>query len=369
MYGFAVDLGRVTGLGSDLADLADSVRSSTARITHALVLPTGTAGLLSTIDGPLRRFSAQVSEARGKDQHSLRSFGADLAAASQDYDRQETLGTAALTAIGGRSAAGTTSPAAVRFPALELPSVLDVESPALSVREAVEAAAQRLAPYEDRLGETIGIRPVADFLTPISSDWEQLGAIGASIRQLGTTDESLAGNVRGGVDWISNYWSGPAAQAFSAAAMGVRATAADRATQMDRVATVVEQGGQCLVRLVRNQATGLAADVLRPMTFYGLTLPLGVWGRLAGLPISADISGQIQSRIDEMKQAAQTRHNQVQAIVGHVQDTLNYLPGASPARQDEALLRPPSAVVDDSGATQYGFGPNIWWEDNHASAA
>jgi hypothetical protein len=369
MYGFSVDVGRLTGLGSDLADLADHVRSSTARITDALALPAETAGLLSAIDGPLRRFSKQVSEARGQDQHSLRSFGSDLAAASQDYVQLENRGTDAFATIGGQAATGTTDPAEVRFPALDLPSVSDAQSPSLSVREAVEATAQRLAPYDERLGETIGIKPAADFLTPIASDWEQLGAIGARIRQLGTTDQSLATNVQGSVDWISHYWSGTAAQAFSTAAMNVRGIAADRATHMDRIAVVVEQGGRCLERLARNQATSLAADVLRPMSFLGLTLPLGVWARLTGLPIRADIRSQIQARVDAMKQTAQTRHNQIQAIVSHIQDTLDYRPGGSMLQQDESLLQLPNGVVNDFAVSEYGFGSNIWWEDNHASAS
>jgi ABC-type Fe2+-enterobactin transport system substrate-binding protein len=122
MYGFSVDLGRLTGLESDLADLADNLRSSTAQITDALALPAQTAGLLSAIDGPLRRFSEQVSEARGQDQNSLRSFGSDLAAASQDYVQQENRNTDAFATIGGQTATGTTNPAEVRFPALDLPS-------------------------------------------------------------------------------------------------------------------------------------------------------------------------------------------------------------------------------------------------------
>lgn len=137
---------------------------------------------------------------------------------------------------------------------------------------------------------------------------------------------------------------------------------------MERVANILEQGGECIEHLVYNQTIALTTGLLHPMSFLGFTLPLGVWGQLADRPMRDSIKSEITSSISTLQNDTKSRDNTIKDIVQSMRSALEYQVGRALPPLDTILLRPPDKVSVDFGTVRYGFGGNVWWEESLASA-
>ncbi|MEV0034218.1 hypothetical protein [Nocardia sp. NPDC050793] len=214
----------------------------------------------------------------------------------------------------------------------------------------------------------MGFKPAADYLTPLVADWEALQAVGRRIGLLGINDYVTSENLISGTRWLQGSWSGDASRSFAASANVRGQSVAERSTDLDAVAKIVENGGACLERLVYNQAMDVSSGILEPKSYLGATFPLGVWAQLINSPANESIRSELAAAFDSLKQSAQTRRTAIATMIDKISTALDYSPGRTAPTYNASEFELADKVTVDLGATKYGFGDNVWWEDSIVSS-
>ncbi|MEV6280330.1 hypothetical protein [Nocardia sp. NPDC051832] len=339
-----------------------------------MALPAGTAGLMATLGPSIEKLTTALSSAHQKDLSALGTLGDNLATASTKYQATDgnsakQLNQAAATGLGDTGGSGTSNAEGVkRFSGLQLPSLPDVSEEQYATRQVVTAGIASISKYDEALSQAIGIKPAADYLVPLEADWEALQAIGKRIGLLGINDFVASENLTGGTRWLQSLWSGEAATAFGTSSTSLGQSIAGRSTDLETIAKIVENGGTVLDRLVFNQTMGLVSGLAQPMTYLNFTLPLGEWAQLINDPMRESIRSEITAAVDALKKSAESRKGALTTMLERISKALDYTPGQSVPAYNAGEFEVPEKVVVDVGALRYGYGNNIWWESNIASA-
>ncbi|WP_433600505.1 hypothetical protein ACQPXH_01170 [Nocardia sp. CA-135953] len=374
MADFAVDVSKLAGFRLDLQDLGTNFSSNANRLLPMMSLPTGTTGQLATLTPAIQRLQSTLSSAHQNDLSVLGALGTNLGTADNRYqtsDQQhaDAISQTATATLDGQDVPATSSAHGVsRFSGLQLPTLQDVHEAQYTVRQVVTASIEILTPYDEPLSQAIGIKPVADYLSPLVADWEALQSVGKRIGLLGINDYVTSENLSSGTRWLQTSWSGEASTAFGTAATSLGQSIAGRSSDLDAVAKIVENGGLLLERLVYNQAMDLADTITKSMNFQNFTLPLGVWAQLIHSPMQDSMKSQISSAVDTLKKSVATRQDTISTTIKSISDALDYEPGRTAPSYNPSEFELPDKVTVDLGASRYGYGDNVWWEHTVGSA-
>ncbi|MBY8859929.1 hypothetical protein K7711_25900 [Nocardia sp. CA2R105] len=245
----------------------------------------------------------------------------------------------------------------------------DAQEVQYTVRQVVTASIEALTPYDEPVSRAIGIKPVADYLSPLSADWEALRSVGKQIGVLGVNDYVASQNLSNGAGWLQKSWSGEASSAFGTTATAFRQSLADRSEDLDAVAKIVENGGLLLERLVYNQAMDLADTITKSMHYLNFTLPLGVWAQLGGGHLREPMQSEVSSAVDALKKSAAARHDAISATIERISGAVNYQPGRAAPTYNPSEFELPAKVTVDLGASRYGYGNSVWFEHTIGSTS
>ncbi|MGW6426735.1 hypothetical protein ACWF82_29035 [Nocardia sp. NPDC055053] len=188
---------------------------------------------------PIQKLQTTLSGEHQKDTSALGTLGSGLGTAAAAYQNSDehhavSINQAGATVTDGQGVAPTSLAGDVRrFTGLQQLSLQNVEEAQYTVRQVVTGCVELLTSYDEPLGRTIGIKPVAEAAT----------AFGATATTLG--------------------------QSFDT-----------RSIDLDAVSKIVENGALLLERLVYNQAADLAGSLTKRMTFANFMLPLASWAQL-----------------------------------------------------------------------------------------
>ncbi|MEV6138454.1 hypothetical protein AB0L63_20810 [Nocardia sp. NPDC051990] len=376
MAEFSVDLPSIAGFALDLQDLVTNFSSNASTQLSGLELPSGTTGLLATLTSALDGFHNTLSGAHQRDVSAVNTLVTDLSTAKSDYQATDgayadsiSAGTSNVTGDAATSARSGDPQGVTRYSSLQLPDLPHVEDGTYTVRQVVTSAIELISAYDDPWSQVVGIKPAADYLNPLVSDWESLQAIGKRIRFLGINDYVTSQNISGGTTWLRSAWTGSAAQSFGSSAGSLGRSVDERSNGVETVSKIVENGGTLLERLVYNQAIGIAGAITRPINALGFTMPVGVWALRINDPMNESIRSEITSAVDSLKQTAESTKNAITTTVGRISQALNYSPGQAAPTYNATDFDIPAKVVVDMGSVKYGFGNNAWWEHSIDSAA
>ncbi|WP_227996996.1 hypothetical protein [Nocardia australiensis] len=372
MDNFTVDVSCLAGFKLDLQDLETNFISNTSRLLPGVSLPAGSTGLVATLAPAFEKFQSATSAAHQNDLTSVGTLAADLDTAGSRYRATDETYAGAIGAITPGDGAAAQPPSdsrdIKRFSGLQLPSLPEVQENQYTVRQVVTSSIDLISPYDERLHSTIGIKPAADYLTPLLADWEVFQAIGKRISLLGINDYVTSENLISGTRWLQGSWSGDASQAFGTSANTLGQRTAGRSIDLDAVSKIIENGGACLERLVYNQAIGLSGGILQSMSYLDSRFPLGVWAQLIERPMPESKRSEITSAVDLLKKSAESRKIAITTIIERISRALDYSPGRTAPAYNASDFEIPDKVVVDMGVMRYGFGDNVWWENSIASA-
>lgn len=360
-----VDMPTLAGFRLDLRDVTTNFASNATRLLPGVALPSGTTELMATLVPAFERFNTAMSSAHHDDLSAVDELGSHLETAGREYRAAEdnSTGTFVAAAYTGFPGQSPDTVDTVRFSGLHLPDLPEIEDAQVSLRNIVTAGIDFIAPFDEPLGKKIGMKPAADYLVPLVADWEALQSVGERIGLLGVNDYATSENILGGTTWLQTGWTRLGAQAFGGMAGLLGDAIAVRSWDLDAVSKTVQNAGTCLERLVHNQAVGLSNDLTQPMTFVGLTLPVGVWALLTDHPMRESYRSEILSAVDSLKAAAKSRQDGMTELIESISSALNYSPGRTPLTFDATSFDIPERVVATSEAIRYGFGSNVWWQN------
>ncbi|RJO77123.1 hypothetical protein D5S18_13240 [Nocardia panacis] len=364
----SVDLASVNGFSLDLRDLAANFSSNGSNQLSGLLLPHGASGLAATLNPALERLHGTLSSAQQRDIDIVNNLLTGLSTVADTYratDDANANSLAAQTAAlqGNAEISGGSAPAGItRYSGLQLPTLPTVEDERFVIRQVVTSAIDLISAYDDPWSRVIGIKPAADYLTQLVSDWEALRAIGKRIGFLGINDFVTAQNLSGGTGWLRAVWTGSAAESFGSTAGGLAQSVGARSNGLEAVAKIVEKGGALLERLVYNQAIGISGAITKPIEALGFTMPLGVWALRLKDPMDGSAKAQIQSAVDSLRQTAESTKTAITTTIDQISKALDYSPGQAAPTNGAADFEIPAKVVVDMGTLRYGFGNNVWFE-------
>ncbi|MGQ4599586.1 hypothetical protein [Nocardia sp. R6R-6] len=235
-----------------------------------------------------------------------------------------------------------------------------------TVRQTVTASIEVLTPYDEPLSQAIGIKPVADYLTPLVADWEHFQEIGKRIAVLGLNDFVTAQDITGGNNWLQTSWTGSAATSFGTTATSLATGINQRSEDLDAIGKIVENGGLLLERLVYNQAAGLLAAITQSMNYLNFTLPLGVWALLGDSDMQGAMRSRVFGAVDTLKRDVTTRNDAITSVINRIAGVLDYQPGQAAPSYNPSEFELPTKITTDLGPKRYGYGDNVWWEDTPA---
>ncbi|RJO80015.1 hypothetical protein D5S18_01850 [Nocardia panacis] len=373
MVEFAVGISELTGFKLDLQDVRTNFSANAARFLPTLSLPAGTGGQLAVLAQSVQKLESTLAGAHRNNLGVLDTLAANLGTAAnqfQNSDEQHALAISRATAtLDGQATAATSSAQGIsRFGGLQLPTLQDVQDAQYTVRQVVTATIETLTPYDEPLSRAIGIKPVADYLSPLVADWESLQGVGKRIALLGINDYVTSQNISGGASWLRTSWTGDASNAFGITATSLGNSIAGRSTDLDTLAKIVENGGRLLERLVCNQSIGLLGAVTKSIGFLDFTLPLGVWALLLDSPMRDSMKSQISSAVETLKKDAAARKDAITTTIERIAGAMNYEPGRTALSYNPNEFELPDKVIIDHSTGRYGYGNNVWWEDAAASA-
>ncbi|WP_110036550.1 hypothetical protein [Nocardia neocaledoniensis] len=370
MNDFSVHLGSLAGFRLDLEELGANFSSNASRMLSSFTIPAGTTGLLATVAPSFETLNSTLSSCHGQDVTTLAAFGSGLATAGTQYLTLDTTTANAISAVSDSAAVSVSGdPGTVnRFAGLQLPTLTATDDAQFTVRQLVNSGIEVLSPYDDRLNEAIGIRPAADYLTPLAADWEVLQPLGNRISQLSINDFVSSQNLSGGLQWLQSTWTGTAAAAFATSATTLGQAISARSDDLDAVSKIVRNGGAYLERLVYNQAVGLSSALTQPMTFLDITLPLSHWALMINGPMRESFRTEIVAAIDAMKTSANTRRDAITTALERISQAMGYSPGRATPTYNATEFEIPDKVAADVGVRRYGLDDNVWWENSIASA-
>ncbi|GEM29982.1 hypothetical protein NN3_09890 [Nocardia neocaledoniensis NBRC 108232] len=368
MVDLTVALSKLTGFTLDLQDIGANFTENAGRLLPGLVLPAGTSGQLAQLSLPIQQLQATLSGDHQKDTSALGTLGSGLgtsATAYQNSDEQHavSLNQAGASLTDGQSVAATGSAVDIRrFTGLQELSLQNVEEAQYTVRQAVTGCIELLTSYDEPLGRTIGIKPIAEYLAPVEADWEALRGVGKRIGLLGINDFAHSQNLFAGIGWIQADWIGAAATSFAATATALGQSLDTRSIDLDAVSKIVENGALLLERLVYNQAADLAGSLTKRMTFANFTLPLASWAQLIDQPMDESAKSQITSAVDELKKSVATRQDAITTTIQRISGALGYESGRAAPVYNASEFELPEKVIIDTGTIRYGYGDNVWFE-------
>ncbi|MBY8863092.1 hypothetical protein K7711_41955 [Nocardia sp. CA2R105] len=360
----------LSGFAKDLTDAGESLLSNTSRATSGLSLKTGTGGLLATIAPSLQDFSSAVSALSSKNNDQIQQLGSNLTTTVRNFQQQDTTWARAVNSLSGLSlpSQAGTSAEILRFRGMQSLHLPDVQSGSLTLSATVTAVRDTIAIFDDRLQKSIGIKPAEKYLTPLIGDWETLQTFGQWIRHLAGNDTLTAGNLSNGSHWLTSQWSGDAARSYSNAISTLQSSIFERGTDMDSIAKTLEKAGECLERLVYNQAAGIATGLMEQLSIMGFTLPVGMWAQIVDRPMPETAKNQITEKMDAIRTQADSRETSIGELVDRVRSALKYEPGTTVAQPAGNLFVVPGKVVADLTTLRYGFNDNVWFQHSLASA-
>ncbi|MFC9898456.1 hypothetical protein ACFVMC_32600 [Nocardia sp. NPDC127579] len=360
---------QLTGFALDLHDVATTFSSNASRQLPGVVLPSGAAELMRTLAPAFEKFQNAVATAHKQDVTTVATLGARLGGAKREYRTTDSGSSATLAAIQsvGLSGAPAESAEPQRFSGLNLPYLAPVEDAPAKVRNVVTAGIDLIAPFDEPLSRTIGIKPAADYLDPLVGDWEALQTVGERIELLGINDHTASENIVGGTNWLQTGWTRLGSQAFGDKANPLGETIAGRSWDFDAVSKIVGHAGASLERLVYNQSVELSSGLTRPMTFLRFTLPLGVWAQLIDLPMRGSQRSQIVTAAEELKRSVKARHDTMTDLLDQVSSALSYTPDRNAPKFTAADFEVPAKVTPGAHVLNYGYGSNMWWQDKPVS--
>ncbi|WP_280220940.1 hypothetical protein [Nocardia neocaledoniensis] len=370
MNDISVDSGSLAGFRLDLEDLGANFSSNASRMLSSFSIPAGTTGLLATLVPSFETLNGTLSICHGQDVTALAAFGSGLATAGTQYLTSDTTTANAISAVSdGAAASASGDPGTVnRFAGLQLPTLTATDDAQFTIRQLVTSSIEALSPYDDKLSEAIGIKPAADYLTPLAADWEILQPLGNRICQLGINDFVSSQNLSGGLSWLQSTWSGTAAEAFASSATTLGQAMSTRSDDLDAVSKIIRNGGAYLERLVYNQTVGLSSALTQPMTFLDITLPLSHWALMINGPMRESFRTEIVAAVDAMKTSANTRRDAITTAVERISQAMDYSPGRASPTYSANDFEIPDKVAADVGVRRYGLDDNVWWETSIASA-
>ncbi|MFJ2838767.1 hypothetical protein ACIO52_25745 [Nocardia sp. NPDC087230] len=280
MTDLIVDVGSLTGFHLDLEDARTNLASNTTRLLPAVTLPPGASGVIATLTPAFEKFHVAISAAQQSDLAAIDTLRTTLTTAANEYGSTDdatatALSTTSTNAHGGSDTATGSSATVKRFGGLQLPTLPDTPEDAYTLRAVVVSAIEQIAGYDEALSAAIGMKPAADYLTPLEADWETLQAIGRRIGSLSINDYVASQNLTEGTRWLQNSWQGDASTAFGSSTSTLAQTVTGRSDDLNAVSKIVENGGACLERLVYSQAMALAGGVMQSMSFFGFSLRFG----------------------------------------------------------------------------------------------
>ena len=357
--GLTVSPGHVAGFGTDVGDFTDRFWDLANKTLGSVALPSGAAGLLAGLDVSLGGFRDRISDAHQRDREGCYKLSGGLTEAGRAYHGQDQGNAQSLNIFGLGGAFGGeldhTAWGGAQYP--ETPGIGPADA---STRQIVQWAIATLAPFEAGLESAAGVKPVADHLEPIDCDWGALQPLAAHVDLLGSNDQALASNLGGGAKWLAQHWSGTASQAFTAASNTRRNSADERGAHMTTVAAVLRKGGQQVEQQARNQALALVGDLMRPTTFEGFTLSLGLWGTIIDRQMSESVRAEIRGDLQAAHTAAASRHEDILGTMQAVQSALQAESAqAIPSVGDDG---PSTRSITGQGRAGYGFGGYTWME-------
>lgn len=368
MVDFTVDVSKLSGFTLDLQDIGANFTENAARLLPGLALPAGTSGQLAQLSLPIQKLQTTLSGDHQKDTSALGTLGSGLGTAATAYKNSDeqhavSINQAGATMTDGQGVAATSPAGEIRrFTGLQEPSLQNVEEAQYTVRQVVTGCVELLTSYDEPLGRTIGIKPVADYLAPVEADWEALRGVGKRIGLLGINDFAHSQNLSVGTGWIQADWAGAAATAFGATATTLGQSFDTRSIDLDAVSKIVENGALLLERLVYNQAADLAGSLTKRMTFANFTLPLASWAQLIDQPMDESAKSQITSAVDALKKSAATRQDAITTTIQRISAALSYESGRTAPVYNASEFELPEKVIVDLGAIRYGYGDNVWFE-------
>ena len=371
MSDVSVTSAALSGFAKDLNDAGGTLLSNLSKISSGVSLPDGTTGALATLTSPLQNFQDRMSTLGQQNHDKILSFGTDLATTVKGFQQQDTSWARAITSAGSSLSlpslpSGPTD--ILRFSGMQSIDLPYIQTESLTLKAAVTAAHEIVSIFDERLNQSIGIKPADLYLTPLIGDWESVQTIGKRIRQLGINDSVTAGNLSSGSRWLTSQWTGAAASSYATAMNTLHTTIANRGADMDTIAKTLERGGECLERLVYNQAAGVASGLAEPLNMLGFSLPVGAWAQVVDRPMSSAVKDQITAKVNTIRTAADSRKATIDELMGRISKALAYEPGTPVAEPTGELFDPPSKVVVDLGTLRYGYKNNVWWENSLASA-
>ncbi|WP_067679288.1 hypothetical protein [Nocardia miyunensis] len=360
-----VEMPNLAGFRLDLGDVMTNFSSNARRLLPGVALPRGTSELMATLAPAFEKFNSAVSAAHHSDLAVVDSLGSHLDTAKREYRGAEDNSTVALAAaVHMRAPDQSVDTAGItRFSGLHLPDLPEVQETQASLRNVVSAGIDFITPFDEPLSQRIGIKPAADYLAPLVADWESLQTVGERIGLLGINDYATSENIVGGTNWLQTGWTRLGSQAFGDRASVLGDTIATRSWDMDAISKIVQNAGACIERLVYNQTVGLSNDLTKPMTFVGLTLPVGVWALLTDHSMQSAYKSQILSAVDSLKTAAESRKDDLAGFIERISSALDYSPERTSPKFDTASFDIPEKLVASPGAIRYGFGDNVWWQN------
>ncbi|WP_194813609.1 hypothetical protein [Nocardia sp. XZ_19_385] len=371
MDSFTVDVSSLAGFKLDLQDLGTTFEANASRLLPGVLLPSGSSGLIASLAPAFEKFRSAVSAAQQTDLSAVGTAGENLSTAVTKYlatdgGSAKALSAASVDAFGDVGASSQPNRGAKRFNGLQLPSLSEVPEEQYTVRQVVTNAIGQLSSYDEPLQVAIGIKPTADYLTPLEADWEALQAIGKRIGLLGVNDYVASQNLSGGGNWLRSSWSGTAADTFTTTMTTLVQRISERSTDLEQISKIVQNGGECLERHVYNQAMALSSGLLQPMNYLGFNLPLAVWARLVNQAVDASMKGEIISAVDSLKKSVESRKSVIATLLERLVKALEYSPGRALPTFDSTGFEVPEKLAVDLGATRYGYGDNVWWENSIA---
>ncbi|MFI8977593.1 hypothetical protein ACIGO9_32275 [Nocardia asteroides] len=364
MTSLSVDTASLAGYKLDLQDLRSGFSSNSTRLLTVVSLPAGSAGLIAALTPSLGKLNSALTTAQLTCSTKLDDLGDTCSTAASQYLSTDSTTAAALVAASdGAGGDGGTDQAIRRFSGLQQANLPDVPENQYTLRQAVTSAIDLISIYDDRMNEAVGIKPAADFLTPLIADWEALQAIGRRIGLLGINDFVASQNLAGGTSWLQSSWSGDASHAFGVSSGELGDTLNGRSLDLEAVSKIVENGGMYLERLVYNQAAELCSGILRPMTYLGATFPLGGWAPYVNQQIRESIKTEISAALDGVKTSALSRQESIQTMIDRLSQSLDYSPERPIPAFNAQDFDLPEKIIVDLGVRKYGYGDNLWWED------
>lgn len=360
----------LAGFKLDLQDLSTSFTSNATRLLPGVALPSRSAELMSTLAPAFKKFHTALSAAHTSDLTTVDRLGEHLVTAKREYKAAEYDSTNEIVTAGNIEAGKPADPGDVtRFSGLNLPYLQEVEEAPATVRNVVTAGIELIGPYDEPLGQKIGLRPAKEYLEPLVGDWEALQTVGERIGLLGVNDYTASENIASGTNWLQTSWKRLGSKAFGNNAGPLGESIAGRSWDLDGVSKIVQNAGACLERMVYNQAIELSSALTKPMTFVGFTLPLGVWALLIDHPMQESNRSQIVSAVDALKDSVKSRHNNMTAMLDRVSSALDYSADRAAPTFAMADFEVPGRVDAGSHLLQYGFGSHVWWQHKPVSEA